>query len=133
MEEVRVGRRPKSAEVREGSFEARASWATGQAAAVTGVSGTTRHNWLAQSGGVRGRQRRPRSALRLSILSWLNLVRRPCGLNGLDCGGEVTGYWVGGGDGVAAGVDLDGAVAAGGLDESLDAPAGFVLDPAAGG
>jgi hypothetical protein len=44
-------------------------------------------------------------------------------------GGRRAG--VGGGDGVLAGLDLDGAVAAGGLDELADGPAGLVLDPAA--
>ena len=36
--------------------------------------------------------------------------------------------WVGGGDGVRASLDLDGAVAAGGLDELADGPAGPPLD-----
>jgi hypothetical protein len=44
---------------------------------------------------------------------------------------EVVGQGVGGGDGVRPGLDLDGAVAAGGLDELADGPAGLVLDPAA--
>jgi hypothetical protein len=44
---------------------------------------------------------------------------------------EVGGQGVGGGDGVRAGLDLDGAVDAGGLDEFADGPAGLVLDPAA--
>ena len=43
------------------------------------------------------------------------------------------GQGVGGGDGVLAGLDCDGAVAAGGLDEFADGPAGLVLDPAADG
>ena len=46
---------------------------------------------------------------------------------------EVVGEGVGGGDGVLAGLDLDGAVAAGGPDELPDGPAGLVLDPAADG
>jgi transposase len=63
-----VGRKPKSAEVRARFFRARASGATlRQAAAAAGVSRTTGHYWLAQSGGVRPRQRRPRPALRLSL------------------------------------------------------------------
>ena len=44
---------------------------------------------------------------------------------------QVVGEGVGGGDGVRPGLDLDGAVAAGGLDEFADGPAGLVLDPAA--
>ena len=44
---------------------------------------------------------------------------------------EVGWQGIGGGDGVRPGLDLDGAVAAGGLDESADGPAGLVLDPAA--
>jgi hypothetical protein len=62
--------------------------------------------------------------------SWLNLVRRLAGLvdrfEGL---AQVAGEGVGGGDGVRPGLDLDGAVAAGGLDEFADGPAGLVLDP----
>jgi hypothetical protein len=44
---------------------------------------------------------------------------------------EVGGQRVGGGDGMPSGLDLEGAVAAGGLDELADGPAGLVLDPAA--
>ena len=44
-----------------------------------------------------------------------------------------SGQGVGGGDDVVAGLDLDGAVAAGGVDELADRPAGLVLDPAADG
>jgi transposase, IS30 family len=63
-----VGRKPKSAEVRAKFFAARASGATlRQAAAAAGVSRTAGHYWLAQSGGVRPRARRPRPALRLSL------------------------------------------------------------------
>jgi hypothetical protein len=46
---------------------------------------------------------------------------------------EVVGDGVGGGDFVRAGLDRDGAVAAGCLDELADGPAGLVLDPAADG
>jgi hypothetical protein len=64
--------------------------------------------------------------------SWLNLVRRSAGVvdraEGL---AQVVGERVGGGDGVRPGLDLDGAVAAGGLDELSDRPAGPVLDRAA--
>ena len=49
----------------------------------------------------------------------------------VESGLEVVGHGVGGGDGVVAGLDLDGAAAAGGLDELVDRPAGRVLDPAA--
>lgn len=63
-----MGRKPKSAEVRARFFTARASGATlRQAAAAAGVSRTAGHYWLAQSGGVRPRARRPRAALRLSL------------------------------------------------------------------
>jgi hypothetical protein len=44
---------------------------------------------------------------------------------------EVGGQGVGGGVGARVGLDLDGAVEAGGLDEFADGPAGLVLDPAA--
>ena len=46
---------------------------------------------------------------------------------------QVLGDGVGRGDCVVAGLDLDRAVTAGGLDEFLDAPAGLVLDPARDG
>ena len=42
--------------------------------------------------------------------------------------GEVVGDGVGGGDGLVAGLDRDGAEAAGGLHEPVDAPAGGLLD-----
>jgi hypothetical protein len=44
-----------------------------------------------------------------------------------------SGERVGGGDGLPSGLDLDGAVAAGGLDEFPDGPACLGLDPAADG
>ena len=64
--------------------------------------------------------------------SWLNLIagRLLC----VDCFeglAEFVGERVGDGDGVPPGLDLDGPVAAGGLDEFPDGPAGPVLDPAA--
>jgi transposase, IS30 family len=63
-----MGRKPKSAEVRAKFFTARASGATlKQAVAAAGVSKTTGHYWLTQSGGVRPRVRRPRPPLRLSL------------------------------------------------------------------
>ena len=42
---------------------------------------------------------------------------------------EVVGQGVGGGDDVVSGLDLDGAVAAGGFHELADGPAGLLLDP----
>ena len=63
-----MGRKPKPAEVRARFFTARASGATlKEAVAAAGVSKTTGHYWLVQSGGVRPRQQRPRPALRLSL------------------------------------------------------------------
>jgi hypothetical protein len=60
--------RMKSAEVRAKFFTARASGATlKQAVAAAGVSKTTGHYWLTQSGGVRPRVRRPQSPLRSSV------------------------------------------------------------------
>ena len=57
-----MGRKPKSAEVRARFFTARASGATlKQAVAAAGVSKTTGHYWLTQSGGVRPRVRRGHS------------------------------------------------------------------------
>jgi transposase, IS30 family len=66
--EVAMGRRPKSAEVRALFWSARASGATlREAARAAGVSKTTGHYWLRDSGGNRPRARRPRPALRLSL------------------------------------------------------------------
>lgn len=63
-----MDRKSKPAEVRAVFFTARASGATlRQAAAAAGVSRTTSKNWVRQSGGVRPRSTRPRSALRLSL------------------------------------------------------------------
>jgi hypothetical protein len=63
-----MGRKPKSAEVRAKFFTARSSGATlKQAVAAAGVSKTTGHYWLTQSGGVRPRVGRPRPPLRLSM------------------------------------------------------------------
>lgn len=60
-------------------------------------------------------------------LSWLKLVPRwPADL--VERCADVFGYGLFCGEGVVAGVDLDGAVAAEGLDESADGPAGEVLD-----
>ena len=50
--------------------------------------------------------------------SWLKLVRTStAGGDGFEGLAEVVGEGVGGGDGLSSGLDLDGAVAAGGLDE----------------
>jgi transposase, IS30 family len=66
--EVAMGRRPKSAEVRARFWSARASGATlREATRAAGVSKTTGHYWLRDSGGSRPRTRRPRPALRLSL------------------------------------------------------------------
>jgi len=46
---------------------------------------------------------------------------------------QVVGDRVGGGEDLGAGLDGDGAVAAGGFDELADRPAGRLLDPAADG
>jgi IS30 family transposase len=63
-----MGRRPKSAEVRARFWSARASGATlRDAARAAGVSKTTGHYWLRDSGGRRPRAGRPRPALRLSL------------------------------------------------------------------
>ena len=63
-----MGRKPKWAEVRAKFFTVRASGATlRQAVAAAGVSKTTGHYWLTQSGGVRPRVRRPRPPLQLSL------------------------------------------------------------------
>jgi hypothetical protein len=54
-------------------------------------------------------------------------------VDGFDGLSEVVGSRVSGGDDVIAGLDVNGAVAAGGLDEPAGGPAGRVLDPAADG
>src|SRR6266516_2840129 len=51
-------------------------------------------------------------------------AHRPA-VDGVEGLAEVVGEGVGGGDDVVAGLDLDGAVAAGGLDELADGPAGL--------
>jgi hypothetical protein len=48
------------------------------------------------------------------------LARRLAGVDGVDGLAQVVGEGAGGNDGVRAGLDLDGAVAAGGLDELAD-------------
>jgi len=62
-----------------------------------------------------------RGCFRATDRSWLSLVRRSAGpgdrFEGL---AEVGGDGVGGGDGVRAGLDLDGAVAPGSVDELAD-------------
>jgi IS30 family transposase len=74
--EVAMGRRPKSAEVRARFWSARASGATlREATRAAGVSKTTGHYWLRDSGGSRPRARRPRPALRLSLAEREELSR----------------------------------------------------------
>jgi hypothetical protein len=73
-------------------------------------------------------------ALHAHALSWARLVRKSVGAG--DCFeglAEVGGQWVGDGDGVVAGLDLDGAVAAGGADELADGPARLCPDAATAG
>jgi hypothetical protein len=63
-----VARRPKPTEMRAQFLTARAPGATlKQAAAAAGVSRTTGHYWLAQSGGVRPRRAKPQPAPQLSL------------------------------------------------------------------
>jgi hypothetical protein len=62
------------------------------------------------------------------VLTFIRLVRT----YSVDLGegfGEVVGWGFGGGEGVASGLDRDGAVSAGATHEFLDAPTGLVLDP----
>jgi len=67
-------------------------------------------------------------------LSWVILVRNSVvAVDGVEGLVQVVGEGVGGDDGLPSGLDLDGAVAAGGLDEFPDRPAGSRLDPAADG
>jgi hypothetical protein len=60
-----------------------------------------------------------------------NLVRSRSAVNLVEGDPEVGGEGIGGGDGMPSGLDLEGAVSAGGLGEFADGPAGLVLDPAA--
>ena len=54
-------------------------------------------------------------------LSWAILVRKSAiGVDGVEGLAEIVGERVGGGDGLPTGLDLDGAVAAGGADELPD-------------
>ena len=60
--------------------------------------------------------------------SWLKLVRTSAGAgDGFEGLAEVVGQGVGGGDALPSGLDLDGAIAAGGLHELPDRPAGLRL------
>jgi hypothetical protein len=64
----------------------------------------------------------PRSR-RAPDLTWANLVRKSAGAtDGVEGLAEVVGYRVGGSDAPGAGLDLDGAVPAGGAGEPLRAP-----------
>jgi hypothetical protein len=54
-------------------------------------------------------------------LSWAILVRKSAiGVDGVEGLAEIVGERIGGGDGLPTGLDLDGAVAAGGADELPD-------------
>jgi hypothetical protein len=55
-----------------------------------------------------------------SSLSWARSVRTCSAVNVVDGLAEVVGERLGRGDGVRAGLDLDGAAAAGGLHELAD-------------
>jgi hypothetical protein len=65
--------------------------------------------------------------------SWLKLVRTSAAGYGFQGVAEVVGQGVSGGDGLPSGLDLDGAVAVGGLDEFPDRPACLCFDPPADG
>ena len=55
-----------------------------------------------------------------AVLSWAVLVRKSAGaVEGAEGLAQVGGDGVGSGDGLPSGLDLDGAAAAGGLDEFL--------------
>ena len=70
----------------------------------------------------------------MTDLSWLKLVRTAAdAADRVESLPEVVGDGVGGGDRLPPGLDLDGAVAAGGRDELADGPARGVLDLAADG
>ena len=59
--------------------------------------------------------------LPVSAPSWAILVRKSAiGVDGVEGLTEIVGERVGGGDGLPTGLDLDGAVAAGGADELPD-------------
>src|ERR1700722_19901917 len=68
-----------------------------------------------------------------SPLTFIKLVRTGSAVDTVEGFAEVVGERVGGGDDVGAGLNFYGAVAAGGLDEFADGPAGLVFDPAADG
>jgi IS30 family transposase len=80
-----VGRKPKPAEVRAVFFRARASGATlKQTADAAGVSRTTGHYWLVQSGGVRPRRTMTAIAAELdrSVSTVSREIARNSGVNG---------------------------------------------------
>ena len=65
--------------------------------------------------------------------SWLSLVRTSIAASdGFEGLAEVAGERIGGRDPLPSGLDLDGAVAAGGLDKFPDWPACLCLDPPSG-
>jgi hypothetical protein len=62
------------------------------------------------------------------ILTFAKLVRSfEVVVDGSDRLVQIGGWRVGGGDRLGSGLDLDGAVAAGGADELLDGPAGDIF------
>jgi len=66
-------------------------------------------------------------------LTWLTLAQLAGLVDRFECGSEIVGERVGGGDELWAGLDLDRTVAAGRLDELPDRPSGCRLDPAGDG
>src|SRR5215211_9142682 len=66
-------------------------------------------------------------------LTWLNLVSSGCVLDGADGGSGVIVEGCSGVEDVVAGLDGDAAVAAQGLHEFPDRPAGLAFEPVADG
>jgi hypothetical protein len=64
------------------------------------------------------------------VLTWLMLVRKSVSTgDGFECLVEVVGEGADGGDHLAADLDLDGAVTAGGADEFADGPVSLPFAP----